>query len=75
MFEPFCLPMRRYLPNPLHARIFHRHRGVEATGNGILNQDLFALFKQGDLFFFNGNGLIDLRGFAIEEVGDGGLFS
>lgn len=66
--------MLRDLANPLHARIFHRHSRVETLGHSLLDQDLLALVKQRDLLLLNGNRFVNLGGFCIQKIGDGGLF-
>ena len=66
--------MRRYFINPIHAGVAHGGVGVQATGDGVLNQDLFAFFEQGDFLFLNLHSLIYLCGFAVQKDGNGVLF-
>ena len=44
--------------------------GVKAAGDGLLDDDLLAFLQQLDLPFLDGNGLVDLGGFLVEEFGD-----
>ena len=67
--------MRRNLPNPLHTGIPQWGLRVKATGDGILNQDLSALFQQLDLFFLDGYGLVYLGGFGFDITGNSFSFS
>lgn len=64
------MPMRRYVPNPLHTGVAHGGVGDKAAGDGVLDQDLFAFLEQGDLFFFDCYGLVDFGGFAIQKICD-----
>src|SRR5690554_2094161 len=77
------LPMLRNLPNPFHARIFHFLFGghypfsifhYQLPRYGLMNQDLFAFFKQTYLLLLDANGLIYFGGFVVQKLSDGGLF-
>src|SRR3546814_9404776 len=58
----------------LHVRVFHRHRRVEAFGDGVGDHGLALFLEQLDqslLLFDQG---VDAGGFVVEEAGDLGLF-
>ena len=66
--------MRRHLPQPHHPGILHRRICVQAFGDGVGNGGLALFGQQSDEFFLLGNQPVNLRRFAVEEGGDGGLF-
>ncbi len=72
-FEARHIPMRRHLAQPRHPGILHRCIGVQAFGDGVGNGGLALFGQQGDEVFLLGNQPVNLRRFAVEEGGDGGL--
>ena len=65
--------MRRHVAQPGHSRGFERRVGVEAAGDGVVDDDLALLFQQGDESLFGadvaGNAVVGV----VEVADDGGL--
>jgi len=57
------------LANPFDTGIPHGRIRVQATGYGLLNQDLLALVKPLDLALLDLDCLINLRGFLVYKDG------
>ncbi|OHR85609.1 hypothetical protein HMPREF3289_25575 [Pseudomonas sp. HMSC75E02] len=66
--------MRRHLTQPLHAGVFHRHRRVEAFGDGVRDDGLALFLEQFDQALLLFDQRVDAGGFVVEEAGDLGLF-
>jgi hypothetical protein len=66
--------MRRHLAQPLHAGVFHRHRGVEAFGDGVGDHGLALFLEQFDQALLLFDQRVDAGGFVVKEAGDLGLF-
>ena len=62
------------LPNPLHARRFHLHIWVKSLRHCLMYQGGAVFTQEFYLSFFDADEFVDLLGFAVEEVGDLGLF-
>src|SRR5690606_28838270 len=58
---------------PLHAGVFHRHRRVEAFGDGVGDYGLALFLEQLDQPLLLFDQRIDVGGFVIEEVREQGL--
>ena len=68
------IPMLWNFTDPVDAGVAEGGVGVEATGDGILNDDLFTLFQQLNLLLLNRNRLIYLPRLLIQKVDDKSLF-
>ena len=66
--------MRGDLADPVDAAVLHGGVGVQAAGDGLLDQDLPALAQERDLLLLDPHRLIDLRAFPIQKRRDGALF-
>ncbi|MBN1955862.1 MAG: hypothetical protein JW900_12555 [Anaerolineae bacterium] len=69
------LPMCRNLPQPLDARILERHVGVEAAGDGLLDERLLLLGEQLDQPSLRADVAAGEAVDVVEEAGNGGLFA
>ena len=63
-----------YISQPLHARGLQFHVGVQAPGDGLVDQCLPLLSQEGDEPLLAGDIPLDLRVGVVEEPDDGGLF-
>ena len=59
--------MRRHLSDPFHPRVLRLYLRVQAFGNRLLDEDLFALGEQGYEPLFLGDGPVDLSGFSSRK--------
>ncbi|MCB9350862.1 MAG: hypothetical protein H6573_25645 [Lewinellaceae bacterium] len=66
--------MPRYLPDPLHPTILHRHIRIQPPRDCPVDQHLPPLLQQPDQALLLGDGFVDQGGFVREEGGDAGLF-
>ena len=66
----FYRPMCRNFADPFDTRIPHGYMRIKATGYGLLDQYLLALFKSFDLTFFDLYCCINLNRLLIKEMGD-----
>ncbi|MCY1448395.1 hypothetical protein D9M71_650580 [compost metagenome] len=66
--------MRRHLAQPLHAGVFHRHRRVEAFGDGVGDHGLALFLEQFDQTLLLFDQRVDACGFVVEEATYGALF-
>ncbi|OFO88815.1 hypothetical protein HMPREF3014_18950 [Pseudomonas sp. HMSC065H01] len=46
MLQGYNIPMRRHLTQPLHSGVFHRHRRIEAFGDGGRDHGLALFLEQ-----------------------------
>ncbi|KRG76958.1 hypothetical protein ABB30_08290 [Stenotrophomonas ginsengisoli] len=60
--------MRRHFAQPLHAGVFHRHRRVEAFGDGVGDHGLALFLEQLDQPLLLGDQRIDTGGFVVKEA-------
>src|SRR5437016_4328589 len=68
------LPMLRYLPQPLHSRILHRHPRIKPLRHCMTDEGSTLLLQQLDQPLFLRYQGVDFGSFAVEEGGDGALF-
>ena len=67
-------PFGRNFRQPFDAGGFEFGVGVEASGDGAVDEDGFLLVEEFDLALLLGNQGVDLRRFLIEEGDDAVLF-
>ena len=66
--------MLRHLPQPLHARRLEPDVGVEAAGDGAVDDGLLLLLQQLDQLLLGADVAPDATVHVVEEADDGGLF-
>lgn len=69
-FERNNLPMLRNVADPFDVGGFEFSAGVEASGDGAVDEDGFLLVEEFDLALLFGNQSVNLRRFLIEEGDD-----
>ncbi len=73
-FKNYYFPMHRHLPQPLHPGGFARHAGVEAAGDGLLDDGLLLLGQQLDQLLLGPDVAPDAAVHVVEITHDGALF-
>ena len=68
------LPVLWHVPQPLHPRVLEPDVGIQAPGDGLVDQCLPLLLQQGDEPLLAGDVALDLLVGVVEEPDDGGLF-
>ena len=66
--------MLRHVPQPLHARGLEADIGVEAAGDGAVDDGLLLLLQQLDQLLLGADVAPDPPVRVVEEADDGGLF-
>ena len=66
--------MLRHIPKPLHARGLEADVGVEAAGDGAVDDGLLLLLQQLDQLLLGADVAPDPPVRVVEEADDGGLF-
>ncbi len=66
--------MVRHVPQPLHAGGLEADAGVEAAGDGAVDDGLLLLLQQLDQLLLGANVAPDASVCVVEEADDGGLF-
>lgn len=66
--------MRGDLADPVDAAVLHGGVGVQAAGDGLLDQDLPPLAQERNLLFLDPHRLVHLGAFFIQKRCDGALF-
>src|SRR5680860_1370778 len=74
LLEPLHLPMLRHVPQPLHAGGLEAHIGIEAAGDGTVDDGLLLLLQQLDQLLLGADVAADAAVGVVEEADDGGLF-
>ena len=68
------LPMLRHIPQPLHAGGLEADVGVEAAGDGAMDDGLLLLLQQLDQLLLGADVLPNPPVRVVEEADDSGLF-
>ena len=63
--------MFRHLPEPLDAAVLHFHIWIQAFGDGVTDDRLPLFLQQLNQSPLLTHQTVDLRGFGVEERGDG----
>ncbi|MDZ7808542.1 MAG: hypothetical protein U5K71_15730 [Gracilimonas sp.] len=66
--------MLRNISDPIYTAGFEGNIGIEAAGDGFVDENLPTFFQQLNLLLLDLNRLINLLRFPIQEIGNGGLF-
>ena len=69
-----CLPMFRHVAEPFDAGGLEADVGVEAAGNGAVDDGLLLLLQQLDQFLLGADVAPDAPVGVVEKPDDGGLF-
>ena len=73
MSKPSHLPMRRNIPQPRNAGGFEGHSGVQATGDGAVDDGLLLFVEERNDFALGADGALQPPASPLKEAHDGGL--